>query len=69
MNWSIRNICLTTFSCISAIALLYLALYISPDLYRPAASSVIDQIASVAGGIRPFDSAEMTIRASKFTPE
>jgi hypothetical protein len=61
MRLSSRDIYLSLLSGVSAIALLYLALFIAPQIYHPRAPA------------NPLDSpgaeAEMTIHADKFTPE
>jgi len=61
MKLSSRDICLSLLSGISAIALLYIALFIAPQIYHSqAAAKPIDG---------PGEEVEMTIRADKFTPE
>jgi len=61
MKLSSRDICLSIVSGVSAIALLYLALFIAPQIYHPKTPATF-----VDGS---GEAAEMTIRADKFTPE
>ncbi|MCJ1477519.1 hypothetical protein MMC13_006191 [Lambiella insularis] len=61
MNLPSRNIFLVALAGTSSIALLYLALFVSPQLYW-------SQSTSVAVG-KPAESVDMTIRVEKFTPE
>ncbi|MCJ1397068.1 hypothetical protein MMC11_000260 [Xylographa trunciseda] len=61
MNLSSRSLSLSLLTAVSAISLLYLALFISPELYHFRTSGENTD--------RQWESAGMTIRVEKFTPE
>ena len=56
-----KTICLAISSGISAVVLLYLALFVSPLVYHSPSVAISPK--------RLGESAAMTIRAAKFTPE